>query len=494
MLVLVAGGATNREVAERLFISQRTVDKHVERLLQKTGTTPARSRRDRPRRRALAYVAARALIAYVVCRCRRRPSPSTMPRVHHDTEEPTCTTPSSSGAAAPAPPPPCCWPAGAAASWSSTGPRSRATSCPATPSSPPAWPAWQRWGLLDRVRATGVPFASNVRFDFGDVVLEGAAGARRRDRRPPSASAARSSIRCSPTPPPRPAPRSVTASRSPSCSATATGWSASAATTAPAARSRSGRRSSSAPTASTASSPAPWTRPTYHVQPGHHRHRLLLLAGPRPRSARALRPARPVLRRHADQRRAHARGPAGARRRGRALPAAGSPTPSPRRWPRCRAWPTGSRRRERVERFRCAPPARRLLPAAGRSGLGARRRRRLPQGPDHRPGDARRLPRRRAARPDAVDDGLDGDLGAAMLPATSGTATPRPCRCTSSPAAWPTSRQPPSAEMQALLAALAGTARPHRPVPRRHRRLGPDPRVLQPARASPPSATARIAA
>ena len=31
-----------------------------------------------------------------------------------------------------------------------------------------------RWGLLDRVAATGVPFADQVRFDFGPVVLEGA--------------------------------------------------------------------------------------------------------------------------------------------------------------------------------------------------------------------------------------------------------------------------------------------------------------------------------
>jgi 2-polyprenyl-6-methoxyphenol hydroxylase-like FAD-dependent oxidoreductase len=29
------------------------------------------------------------------------------------------------------------------------------------------------WGLLDRVRATGAPFTSTVRFDFGPVVLEG---------------------------------------------------------------------------------------------------------------------------------------------------------------------------------------------------------------------------------------------------------------------------------------------------------------------------------
>ena len=30
-----------------------------------------------------------------------------------------------------------------------------------------------RWGLLDRVRATGTPFTSRVRFDFGPVVLDG---------------------------------------------------------------------------------------------------------------------------------------------------------------------------------------------------------------------------------------------------------------------------------------------------------------------------------
>lgn len=34
---LVADGLTNREIAERLFLSPRTVEKHVERLLAKTG-------------------------------------------------------------------------------------------------------------------------------------------------------------------------------------------------------------------------------------------------------------------------------------------------------------------------------------------------------------------------------------------------------------------------------------------------------------------------
>ena len=62
VLVLVAGGATNREVAERLFISPRTVDKHVERLLQKTGATRRGLARS-PATPALAYVAARRTIA-----------------------------------------------------------------------------------------------------------------------------------------------------------------------------------------------------------------------------------------------------------------------------------------------------------------------------------------------------------------------------------------------------------------------------------------------
>jgi len=39
VLALVAEGLTNREVGERLFISTRTVDKHVERLLLKAATT-----------------------------------------------------------------------------------------------------------------------------------------------------------------------------------------------------------------------------------------------------------------------------------------------------------------------------------------------------------------------------------------------------------------------------------------------------------------------
>ena len=59
--------------------------------------------------------------------------------------------------------------------------------------------------------------------------------------------------------------------------------------------------------------------------------------------------------------------------------------------------PSASRRRTREERFLGTRGAE-LLPQAVRSGLGARRRRRLQQGLHHRPGHHRRLPRRRALR------------------------------------------------------------------------------------------------
>jgi DNA-binding CsgD family transcriptional regulator len=39
VLGLIAEGLTNRQIGQRLFISPRTVDKHVERLITKTGTT-----------------------------------------------------------------------------------------------------------------------------------------------------------------------------------------------------------------------------------------------------------------------------------------------------------------------------------------------------------------------------------------------------------------------------------------------------------------------
>lgn len=39
VLELVATGITNRQIGERLFLSPRTVDKHVQRLLGKTGSS-----------------------------------------------------------------------------------------------------------------------------------------------------------------------------------------------------------------------------------------------------------------------------------------------------------------------------------------------------------------------------------------------------------------------------------------------------------------------
>ena len=38
MLKLVAEGMSNREIADRMFLSPRTVEKHVASLLTKTGT------------------------------------------------------------------------------------------------------------------------------------------------------------------------------------------------------------------------------------------------------------------------------------------------------------------------------------------------------------------------------------------------------------------------------------------------------------------------
>ena len=241
-------GATNREVGERLFISTRTVDKHVERLLQKTGTTRA-GLADLASRRGCVRSPA-PLMPY-------RPADGSGARFPDDASCPTrtnprsppCTTPSSSAAAAPAPPPPCCWPA--------SGRRVLVVDRATFPSDvlsghtiqPAGVARLARWGLLDKVRATGVPFTSTVRFDFGHVVLEGdpvpvdgidnAVCIRRTDPRHAAHRRRRRGGR-------RGAPRR---DASPSCSSRTAGSSASAATTAPAPRRGAGRRSSSAPTA-----------------------------------------------------------------------------------------------------------------------------------------------------------------------------------------------------------------------------------------------------
>ena len=286
-----------------------------------------------------------------------------------------------------------------------------------------------RWGLLDRVRATGVPVRLAVRFDFGAVVLEGApvpvdgidagvcirrtvldtlladaaaeagaevrlgftrhrAGPRGRPgrrhpgprrRRPPGRGAGvgrrrrrrRQQLR-RPRGRRRRLPRRTRPRRSPST--------------------RTGAASTS-------------TRIELYARPGR-----FFVATPTNDGLTLVAQQVPD-------------------RRGPAATATGPPTPSPRRWPRCPASPHGSPRGERVERFRFARTPR-LLPAAapardGRSSAtpATTRTRSPPRACSTRSATP-------SCSPEAIDDGLDGDLDAEWR-ATSGTATRRPCRCTS---------------------------------------------------------------
>ena len=101
----------------------------------------------------------------------------------------------------------------------------------------------------------------------------------------------------------------------------------------------------------------------------------------------------------------------------------------------------------RAERFRGT----RLLPnhfrTASGHGLGPRRRRRVPQGPDPGPRHRRRLPRRRAAR--------RGDRGRRLWTATAAAATSWPAPGFESSVQF-AALQPPSEEMQELFARLRG--------------------------------------
>jgi hypothetical protein len=125
---------------------------------------------------------------------------------------------------------------------------------------------------------------------------------------------------------------------------------------------------------------------------------LHLLGRRLPRPRRALSPRRPHGHgRSDDERRSHDRDrllaqgrvPRRPRRHRAQIPRRGR-TRAP-----ARGTPRGGTARRALLRNRRSPL---LLPEAARAGMGARRRRRLPQGPDHRRGDHRRIPRRRAAR------------------------------------------------------------------------------------------------
>ena len=115
--------------------------------------------------------------------------------------------------------------------------------------------------------------------------------------------------------------------------------------------------------------------------------------------------------------------------------------------------PQDARARARVRRARPRRATRgavlrrvrpQLLPQAVRPGLGARRRRRLHQGPDHRAGHQRRVPRRRAVRRRARRRRSAARArSTTRCRPTSGPATPTRCRSTSSRPSWRRSRRRP---------------------------------------------------
>ena len=313
----------------------------------------------------------------------------------------------------------------------------------------------QRWGLLDKVRATGVPFTPKVRFDFGPVVLEG-------EPTPVDGISDAVCIR-----------RTIfdtllTAEAADAGAEVRQGFTvqellwedgrvvgirgrdATGATVEERAHiviGADGARSFVARAGGCA-----------HLQRGarHHRQRLLLLPGPRPRRHRALRAAGPVLRGHAHQRRPRLREPDRARPRGRPLPG-----PHGRRLRRDgRRGPPPGRAAGRTPSASSASGGRR--PATGSSACppapagrwsatpATTSTRSPPRGCSTRFRDAELL----AA---AVDRGLSGDLSEELLGYQRARDT----------AAMPMYEHtanlanvevPPPPEMQALIGLLAGNA------------------------------------
>ena len=356
----------------------------------------------------------------------------------------TGTTQSWWGRAAPGPRPRCCWPARATGCSSSTGRRSRATRSRPTSSTRPGVAALQRWGLLDRLVATGCPPIDTYSFDFGPFTLAGAPGHRGRSGGVlPAPHRARQAARRRGIRGGRRGPRGVhgrgdrrrgrSRRRHP--------------------RSRQGRARPSR------SAPTWWSAPTAGtrfvakaVRPEQYNEKPPLLCGyytywsGLPMDGRfevCIRPG-PRVRGGADARRADA-----GRRR---LAVRGVRGQQERRRGQL---PGDVRPRARVRR---ADPRRHargplrghggaeLLPPAVRSGLGARRRRRVQQGLHHGAGDpATRSATPSCARPRSTRRSPARARSTTRWASTSPPATSTSCRCSSSRASWrPSSRRRPS--------------------------------------------------
>ena len=132
----------------------------------------------------------------------------------------------------------------------------------------------------------------------------------------------------------------------------------------------------------------------------------------------------------------------------------------------------------REERFAGGVRAQ-LLPQAVRARLGARRRRRLHQGPDHRPGDQRRVPRRRAVRrPRSTRRSPARARSTTRWPTTSATRDAHVLPIYEFTTQLAT-LEPPPPEMQQLLGAVHGNQDAMDDVRQHHRRHRVAGRVLR---------------
>ena len=275
------------------------------------------------------------------------------------------------------------------ACWS-TGPRSPATPSRPTSSMPPGVAALQRWGLLDRVVATGCPPITSYRFDFGPFTISGA-------RDPSTASATRT---------PRGAPSSTRSSSTRRRDAGVEvregfnvdevivedgavvgirGTATATVTERP--------RSSSARTAGNSHVAKAVQRREYKTRPRlQYSYYTYFSDLPTTAIEIYIRPDRGFAAAPTNDglTMVVVGWPYAEARPTRPMSRATSSRPS--------SWRPSSPTRVRARDARGTVPRRRgpgLLPQALRPGLGARRRRRLQQGPDHRPGHHRRVPRRR---------------------------------------------------------------------------------------------------